>query len=137
MFTFTKTRFYLTLWLNVRRTESLIPRLFRIRANCFHIFEIDWMEKDKIFNPSIHSSTRLFKSLSLHMWDGNISSLLAGLLKDRLRLLMLFSNYNLLVLRDGQKLCPFRTILLNDLWAFCHRFSLFELFKPPATIIMN
>ena len=74
-----KTLFYRTLCLNVRRIESLIPQFF-------HFFEAGWTEKDKIFNPSIHSSTRLFRRLSLHMWHGNISSLLAGLLKDQLKI---------------------------------------------------
>ena len=78
--------FSITLCLNVSRIESLIPQIFRVRSKCFYIFGIGWTEKDKTFNPSIHSSTRLFKRSSLHMWDGKISSLLAGLLKDQPKL---------------------------------------------------
>ena len=78
--------FSLTLCLNVSRIESLISQIFQARSKCFHIFGIGWTEKDKIFNPSTHSSTRLFKRSSLHMWGGDTSTLLAGLSKDQPKL---------------------------------------------------
>lgn len=100
-------------------------------------------EKDKIFNPSLHSSTSVFKRALLHIWDRN-GSLLKGLLNINSSFLMLLMKLLLIPVRTHSKTLSFYLSPLK--WSITHLLLLHfdksiilfpsERVKLPTTILM-